>query len=68
MSVDKGTPGCSCPIWFAGPLKGKKYCMLVDTHSKWPIVVTTEKIIQVMRGICSQPEQVVSDNGSQFRV
>ena len=59
---------------FAGPLKGKMYLVLVDAHSKWPEVVemqttTAEKTIQVMRGMFAAyglPEQVVSDNGSQF--
>ena len=50
------------------------YIVLVDAHSKWPEVVemqttTAEKTIQVMRGMFAAyglPEQVVSDNGSQF--
>ena len=61
-------------IDFAGPLKGKMYFMLVEAHSKWPEVVemqstTAEKTIQVMREMFATyglPEQVVSDNGSQF--
>ena len=50
------------------------YFVLVDTYSKWPEVVemqitTAEKTIQVMRGMFASyglPEQIVSDNGSQF--
>ena len=61
-------------IDFAGPLKGKMYFVLVDAHSKWPEVVemqttTAEKTIQVLRRMFAAyglPEQVVSDNGSQF--
>ena len=61
-------------IDFAGPLKGKMYFVLVDTHSKWPTVdemqtATAKKTIQVMRGMFAAyrlPEQIVSDNGSQF--
>ena len=50
------------------------FFVLVDAHSKWPEVVemkstTSEKTIEVMRtlfGSYGIPEQVVSDNGTQF--
>ena len=69
----------SCPwqrlhIDFAGPFKGRMFFILVDAHSKWPEVVemkttTTEKTIEVMRTLFASygiPDQVVSDNGTQF--
>ena len=47
---------------------------MVDTHSKWPEVIplkstTATDIIVVLRSIFAAyglPEQLVSDNGSQF--
>ena len=61
-------------IDFAGPFKGRMFFILVDAHSKWPEVVemktaTTEKTIEVMRTLFASygiPDQVVSDNGTQF--
>ena len=69
MSVDKEHPGLQLPHLVCWTTEGKNV-LYVGGHTqsglKWSPL--TENIIQVMRGICSQPEQVVSDNGSQFRV
>ena len=59
---------------FAGPFKGSTFLLLVDSHSKWPEIyqmssTTVFKTIKVLRHIFSSygiPEQLVSDNGSQF--
>ena len=59
---------------FAGPFRGKMFLILVDAHSKWPEVVemgttSAAKTIEVLRQIFAAyglPEQLVSDNGSQF--
>ena len=59
---------------FAGPFKGSMFLLLVDSHSKWPEIypmssTTVFKTIEVLRHIFSSygiPEQLVSDNGSQF--
>ena len=61
-------------IDYAGPFKGRNFFVLVDAHSKWPEVVelkstTAAKTIEVLRTLFASyglPEQVVSDNGSQF--
>ena len=59
---------------FAGPFKGKMFLILVDGHSKWPEVIemsttTSEKTIEVLRQLFARyglPEQLISDNGTQF--
>ena len=87
MSVNNAPPGSPLSPWlwprkpwqrlhidFAGPLFGKMYFILIDTHSKWPEIwemssTSTNKTIEVLRHIFSVfglPEQVVSDNGHQF--
>lgn len=60
---------------FAGPLFNKSYLVVVDAHSKWPEVwemgsTTATKTIEVLQHLFSLyglPEQLVSDNGPQFR-
>ena len=61
-------------IDFAGPLYGKMYMIIIDTHSKWPEVfemtsTTASKTIDVLRGVFATyglPDEIVSDNGPQF--
>jgi len=61
-------------IDFAGPFQGAMFLVVVDAFSKWPEAyimqnTTTERTIEVLRHVFSAyglPEQVVSDNGSQF--
>ena len=61
-------------IDFAGPLFGKTYLLLVDSHSKWPEIyevssTSASATIDVLRHIFSVfglPKQLVSDNGPQF--
>ena len=60
---------------FAGPLFDKSYLVVVDAHSKWPEVwemssTSSSKTIEVLKHLFSMyglPEQLVSDNGPQFR-
>ena len=50
------------------------FLIVVDAHSKWPEVIqmsstTSSKTIDVLRTLFARyrlPEQVVSDNGTQF--
>ena len=69
----------TCPwqqlhIDFAGPFLGKSFLIIVDAHSKWPEVIpmmttTAEKTIAELRRVFSihgLPEQIVSDNRTQF--
>ena len=59
---------------FAGPFLGSMFLLVVDSHSKWPEVIsmkitTAENTITVMRKLFSRyglPHTVVSDNGPQF--
>ena len=59
---------------FAGPFLGKTFFILVDAHSKWPEVIpmsstTSQGTIDVLCSLFSRyglPEQLVSDNGTQF--
>ena len=61
-------------IDFAGPVQGKMLLVCTDAHSKWPEIVimkdtTAEETVEVLRSIFARmglPEQIVSDNGSQF--
>ncbi|XP_055906656.1 uncharacterized protein K02A2.6-like [Eupeodes corollae] len=61
-------------IDFAGPLYGRMWLVLVDSHSKFPYVVslpaaTSENTIKALRSIFSiegLPKTIVSDNGTQF--
>ena len=62
-------------IDFAGPIHGKSFLLAVDSHSKWPEVfqmaqTTATHTIEVLRQIFARyglPQQLVSDNGPQFR-
>lgn len=59
---------------FAGPMRGRYYLVLVDSHSKWPEVVpmrdiTTSATIRELSSIFARfgiPVQLVSDNGPQL--
>lgn len=59
---------------FAGPLEEKMFLIAIDAHSKWPEVsimrsTTAEKTIEKLGEMFSRfgfPEQLVSDNGTQF--
>ena len=63
-------------INFAGPFEGRMFLVAVDAHSNWP-----DSEVKIMKSTTSQrtieglrelfvtyglPDQVVSDNGSQF--
>ena len=59
---------------FAGPINGVTYLVLVDSHSKWPEVMTmpstsASATISALDKIFSThglPETIVSDNGTQI--
>ena len=59
---------------FAGPFQGTMCFVAVDAYSKWPFVTvmnstTVEKTIDALRQLFATygiPEQLISDNGSQF--
>lgn len=59
---------------FAGPLEERMFLIAIDAHSKWPEVsimrsTTAEKTIEKLGEMFSRfgfPEQLVSDNGTQF--
>ena len=59
---------------FAGPLLGTMYLVIVDSHSKWPEVIpmtttSAARTIERLRKLFAThglPEQLVSDNSSQF--
>ena len=59
---------------FAGPFMGSKFLLLVDAHSKWPEIyrmssTSVHNTITILRNIFSSfglPEQLVTDNGSEF--
>ena len=61
-------------IDYAGPFLNKMFLIVVDAHSKWPEVIqmsstTTSKTIDALRTLFARyglPDQVVSDNGTQF--
>lgn len=61
-------------IDFAGPFMSHTYLIVVDAHSKWAEVVdmprtTSSHTIDALRQLFAThglPEEVVSDNGSQF--
>ena len=58
----------------AGPFMGKMFLIVVDSHSKWIEVevmssITSEATIEKLRDMLARhgiPQQLVSDNGSQF--
>ena len=62
-------------IDYAGPFVGHMFLVVVDAHSKWPEVIPTKattstKTIHILRTIFARygiPEQLVSDNGPQFK-
>ena len=59
---------------FAGPFRGKMFMLLVDAHSKWPEILemtstTADNTIATLRRVFAAfglPEQLETDNGSQF--
>ncbi len=59
---------------FAGPFRGVMFLVGMDAHSKWPEVqimssTTASKTVDVLREWFARhglPEQLVTDNGSQF--
>ena len=59
---------------FAGPFQGSMFLLLLDAHSKWPEIyqmksTTVQKTITILKHIFAThgiPEQLVTDNGSQF--
>lgn len=61
-------------IDYAGPFLDKMFQVLVDVYSKWPEVflvknATSTKTVKLLRTLFSRtglPEQLVSDNGTQF--
>ncbi|XP_062403781.1 uncharacterized protein K02A2.6-like [Sardina pilchardus] len=61
-------------IDYAGPFLDKMFLIVVDAYSKWPEVfpvknATSAKTIDVLRTLFARtglPQQLVSDNGSQF--
>ncbi|XP_055542630.1 uncharacterized protein K02A2.6-like [Wyeomyia smithii] len=61
-------------IDFAGPFFDQYFLVVVDAHSKWPVVKivqspTTPAVTEFLDELFSRfgdPETVVSDNGSQF--
>uniref|UniRef100_A0A1Q3EU21 RNA-directed DNA polymerase n=1 Tax=Culex tarsalis TaxID=7177 RepID=A0A1Q3EU21_CULTA len=61
-------------IDFAGPINGDYFLIAVDSFSKWPEVVRTQRIsalatIAILRRMFAQlgmPTIIVSDNGTQF--
>ena len=60
---------------FAGPMNGRYCLIIVDVHSRWPEVVTMERItaeatVKAVRDYVSRygsPNTIVSDNGTQFK-
>ena len=61
-------------IDFAGPMEGKMFLIIIDSHSKWIEVfpmtnATSSSTIRYLRQLFAQfgiPETIVSDNGTQF--
>ena len=68
------TPWRRIHIDFAGPFLNWMFLVVVDAHSKWPEVIkmrtaTSATTIEALRDIFARfgvPDQIVSDNGSQF--
>ena len=63
------------PSGFCRTFSGQKFYIVVDAHSKWAEVVempqtSTTRIITVLRQLFAThgiPEQIVTDNGPQFK-
>ena len=61
-------------IDYGGPFQKSMFLVVVDAHSKWPEVIpvsstTSSSTIEVLRDLFARfgiPEQIVSDNGTQF--
>lgn len=61
-------------IDYAGPYLNRMFLVVIDAHSKWPEVVvmknaTSATTITALRNMFARfglPDQIVSDNGSQF--
>ncbi|XP_058975615.1 uncharacterized protein K02A2.6-like [Musca domestica] len=61
-------------IDYAGPEKGKYYLLIIDSYSKYPVIyetttTTTYATLKMLNEYCAlfgNPEQLVSDNGTQF--
>ena len=61
-------------IDFPGAVFGKTYLLMIDANSKWPEIweilqTTSAQTINILRQVFSifgLPEQIVSDNGTQF--
>ena len=61
-------------IDFAGPIDGKMFLIIIDSHSKWIEVfamnsATSAATVRYLRQLIAQfgiPETIVSDNGTQF--
>ena len=69
----------TCPwmrlhVDFAGPMDGKMFLVVIDSHSKWIKVfpmksATSAATVRYLRQLIAQfgiPETIVSDNGTQF--
>lgn len=62
-------------IDFAGPFRGSMWLIVVDAKTKWPEVIplketTSDKTFEALERLFAVhgiPEQLVSDNGPQFR-
>ena len=69
------SPWARIHVDFAGPFLGKMFLVVIDAHSKWPEVImmnstTSLRTIEELRSLFGRyglPEQLVSDNGSQFK-
>ena len=59
---------------YAGPFQNSMFLVVVDARSKWPEVIpvsstTSSSTMEVLRDLFARfgiPEQIVSDNGTQF--
>ena len=67
-------PRSQVHVDFAGLINGVTYLVLVDSHSKWPEVITmsstsasaTISVLDKIFATHCLPETIVSDNGTQF--
>lgn len=68
------TPWQRIHIDYAGPFQNSMFLVVVDAHTKWPEVVpvkstSSSSTIEILRDLFARfgiPEQIVSDNGTQF--